>query len=1049
MNKYFSLRLFAVLAVALMSIGYAVGQTSVTGAMTGRVTDPQDAVIANATVKVTNLETGSVSTVTTSSEGTYRVENLQPGNYKIEVTASGFATGTSAKDIVVEVSKPTSVDVKLGLVGATAEVEVTGETPVINTVDATNATNVNQVAINNLPINGRRAASFALLTPGVNPDGGFGLLSFRGISGLMNNSTVDGGDDNQAFFSEQRGRTRINYSISADAVREFSVNTSNYSAEFGRSAGGVVNTVTKSGTNEFHGDGFLYARSEKWAARNADAFATLPNGTKVGLKPKDRRYQFGGSLGGPIIHDRAFFFFSYDQQKRDFPAISQPSTGDNFYTSVVAGTSSATVTDPKSTQANPLPSVILTQAQIDKGNAYIRSITGVAPRRGDQRLILPKLDWKLNDKNTLTAVWNHMRWNSPRGVQTANIVSRSLTSFGTDLVDIDTVNVRLNSTLSSNMLNEGRYQWSRDFERQIAENPLPGEPTTGPGGFSPGVSIGGNNSITFGKPNFLNRSAFPDERRNQIADTLTWINGKQTYKFGGDFNHVSDVMGNLFQEGGIYNYTDYAHWLVDFNGAGTSPKFYSSFSQGFGPTTFRFKTNDYAFFGQMDYQVDQNLTLNFGMRWEYEQLPKPQIPNPALPLSNQFPSDKNNFGPRVGFAYSFGKNFENVIRAGYGMFYGRITNSAISNAITNTGMAAGQIQTGSILPGAAIAPLYPNVLASFSPSSGGSAGDVITFANGFQNPLVHQMDVVYERRIGRNTVVSATGMISVGRFLPYFVDTNLRPPTATSTLTFVGGPFAGQTITVPKYTGTRPNAAFSRITEIRSSVSSEYYGFTLQANRRLTNGIQFQSSYTYSKSTDNGQNSQTFTTGNSPLDPFNLDDERAKSTFDVPNHFVASLVYSPDMLFGVGHDSAVGKAIFGGWTIAPIVTGSSGFAYTAVVSGSIGGGTSTGPLGAGGSTRLPNTKPNQFRSPHFWDVDLRISRRFNLGEKRNIELLAEGFNIFNKQIVTGVSTTMYSLNGTTGVLTFQGGPTGFGTTTTTNNFFYKERQIQLAARFSF
>ena len=240
MNKYFSLRLFAVLAVALMSIGYAVGQTSVTGAMTGRVTDPQDAVIANATVKVTNLETGSVSTVTTSSEGTYRVENLQPGNYKIEVTASGFATGTSAKDIVVEVSKPTSVDVKLGLVGATAQVEVTGETPVINTVDATNSTNINQVTINNLPINGRRAASFALLTPGVNPDGGFGLLSFRGVSGLMNNSTIDGGDNNQAFFSEERGRTRINYVISQSAIREFQVNTSNYSAEYGRSAGGVV-----------------------------------------------------------------------------------------------------------------------------------------------------------------------------------------------------------------------------------------------------------------------------------------------------------------------------------------------------------------------------------------------------------------------------------------------------------------------------------------------------------------------------------------------------------------------------------------------------------------------------------------------------------------------------------------------------------------------------------------------------------------------------------------------------------------------------------------
>ena len=1038
MKNHFTLRLFAVLAVALMSIGYAVGQSSVTGALTGRITDPQEAVITNATVKVTNLETGAISTVTTTSEGTYRVGNLPPGNYKIEVTASGFSNG-SAADIVVEVSKATSVDLKLGVGGATAQVEVTGETPVINTLDATNATNVNQVSINNLPINGRRAASFALLTPGVNPDGNFGLLSFRGVSGLLNNSTVDGGDDNQAFFSEQRGRTRINYSISADAVREFSVNTSNYSAEYGRSAGGVINTVTKSGTNEFHGDGFFYARSEKWAARNAGAFATLPNGTRIGLKPKDRRYQFGGSLGGPIVHDKVFFFFSYDQQKRDFPAIAQPNTGENFYTSVPAGTS---VSDPKSTTAIPLPPVVLTQAQIDKGNNYIRSLTGVAPRRGDQRIILPKIDWKLNDKNTFTAVWNHMRWNSPRGVQTANIVNRSVTSFGTDLVNLDTVNLRLNSTLSSTMLNEGRFQWSRDFERQIAEAPIAGEPSTGPGGFAPGVVINGSNFITLGKPNFLNRAAYPDEHRIQVADTLTWIHGKQTYKFGGDVSRVNDRLSNLFQEGGVFTYQDYAHFLVDFNGAGT--KFFQSYAQGFGPAQFIFNTKDYAFFGQLDYQAESNLTLNFGMRYEYEALPKPQIPNPALPQTSIFPSDKNNFGPRVGFAYSFGKDFENVIRAGYGIFYGRIINSTISNGITNTGLPTGQISLSfntNNAAQAALAPAYPNTLAS---ATGAGGGNVIEFQNGFQNPMIHQMDLVYERRIGRNTSVSATGMISVGRFLPYFVDTNLNNPTQTSTLTFVNGPFNGQTLTVPKFTGARPNTAFTQITEIRSSVSSEYYGLTLQANRRLTNGVQFQTSYTYSKATDNGQNSQTFTTGNSPLNPFNLDDERSRSSFDVPNHFVASMVFNPDTFFGVGHDSAVGKAIFGGWTIAPIVTGSSGFAYTAGTSGSISAATAGGLLGAGGAGRLPNTKANSFRSPHFWDVDLRVSKRFNLGEKRNLEFIAEGFNIFNKQIVSGVNTTMYSLSGTT--LTYQA---NFGTTSSTSNFFYKERQIQLAARFSF
>ncbi|HTH51906.1 MAG TPA: hypothetical protein VL501_08235, partial [Pyrinomonadaceae bacterium] len=228
------------------------------------------------------------------------------------------------------------------------------------------------------------------------------------------------------------------------------------------------------------------------------------------------------------------------------------------------------------------------------------------------------------------------------------------------------------------------------------------------------------------------------------------------------------------------------------------------------------------------------------------------------------------------------------------------------------------------------------------------------------------------------------------------------------------------------------------------SVSSEYYGAVFQVNRRLTDGIQFQASYTYSKATDNGQNSTTFTAGNSPLDPYNLDDERFTSAYDVPHKFGASMIYNPSTLFGVGHDSKVGRAIFGGWTIAPIFTASSGFTYTGTTSGNISGGRSTGTLGAGGSSRVPGTKPNQFRAPKIVNMDLRISRRFNLGESRNLEFLAEGFNIFNRFQVTTVGTRMYTLSGST--LTYD--PT-FGIPTAAGNSIFRERQIQLAARFQF
>ena len=348
--------------------------------------------------------------------------------------------------------------------GCTAEVGY-AEAPVINTNDNSSSTNINQTSINELPINGRRASNFVLLTPGVVPDGNFGLISFRGISGLLNNSTVDGGDNNQAFFAEERGRTRINYAISQDAVREFQVNTSNYSAEFGRAAGGVVNTVTKSGTNEFHGSAFYYLRDNRWGARNPFSFETIQTSSgprTIGLKPVDERHQFGGSIGGPIVKDRLFFFFSYDQQIRDFPGVAAPSSLTFFQSANVA----------------TLLGRGITQAQIDSGIAFLQSLTGVVPRKGDQNIFLPKIDWIINDKHTFSAVYNRMRWESPAGVQTQSIVFRGKNSFGDDLVNLDSLNLRLNSTLTPNILNEARFQYSRDLEQQIAQPSAPGEPTT-------------------------------------------------------------------------------------------------------------------------------------------------------------------------------------------------------------------------------------------------------------------------------------------------------------------------------------------------------------------------------------------------------------------------------------------------------------------------------------------------------------------------------------------------------------------------------------------
>ena len=217
-------RFLCFLALLLVLGPVALAQSTTNGAIGGIVKDPQGAVVPNASITVRNEETNKESTGTSDGEGRFRIVQLQPGNYTVTVNAPGFSTYTQ-QHVVVEVGRETALDVSLSVSGAQATVVVTSEAPVINTSQQDFSTNVNQVSINELPINGRRWSNFALLTPGAVPDGTFGLISFRGISGLLNNNTVDGGDNNQAFFSEERGRTRIGYVISQAAIREFQVNT--------------------------------------------------------------------------------------------------------------------------------------------------------------------------------------------------------------------------------------------------------------------------------------------------------------------------------------------------------------------------------------------------------------------------------------------------------------------------------------------------------------------------------------------------------------------------------------------------------------------------------------------------------------------------------------------------------------------------------------------------------------------------------------------------------------------------------------------------------
>ncbi|HEX8773349.1 MAG TPA: carboxypeptidase regulatory-like domain-containing protein [Pyrinomonadaceae bacterium] len=1060
--------------LALCAIGFA--QSTVTGGIGGKVTDPQGASIPNATVTATNTGTNQESTVTAEDDGGFRIGNLQPGTYSVKVSASGFADFT--QELVVEVGRVTTLNVPLGIAGATATVEVSADAPVINTTAPDVSTNINQTSINELPINGRRASDFVLLTPASVPDGPFGLISFRGISGLLNNSTVDGGDNNQSFHSEERGRTRIGYVVSASAIREFQVNTSNYSAEYGRSAGAVVNSVTKSGTNEFHGDLFEYYRNNKFGARNPRATRNvLINGvsTPVGIKPTDIRHQFGGTIGGPIVKDHLFFFFSYDQQKRNFPGLAVffvPS----YLNTVATGTAARTALLAKG----------LTNTQINNAVSFLDSLTGETPRRGDQTIIFPKIDWQINSNHLLTGSYNRLRWESPSGLQTQATNTNARHSFGDDFVNVDTTNLRLQSTLSPTLLNEARFQYSQDHEFALSQEPLPGEPqtaTTSQGVRSPQVFL--TNGLTFGTTTNFERLKYPFEDRTQFADTMTWSIGRHTLKFGGDFNHVTDDIQNRGSEAGSYSYNNISDFIIDYvNFVTPLPAtttcssstarlvgrcYTSNFVQGVGLPGIKFGVNEYSFFLQDDFRVTPRLTVNLGLRYEYQQLPDAVLPNANTTLipnvgrtlaeaTSTLPSDKNNFGPRFGFAYDIFGDGKTSIRGGAGIYYGRILGGHVWNNLLKTGNPAGQgtvsianTVTTNCFPAVATAtqpcaPIFPNILPSTVTTFG--AATVFYFQKNFQAPQIAQYDLILERQVAKNTVASISYVGARGKYLPTFVDQNLAPTGGFRTFTIYGGDANGQTFTLPLYARANTALPFS-ILEEQSSVRSEYNAMILQANRRFTNGLQFQASYTLAKSTDTGQNSLITTSiFNQPVDIFNRSYDKGPSTFDVRHKLVVSAVYAPTPYKGSA-DSFYGY-LLNGWSIAPIYVYYSGAPYSAVVSGSA-------LNGSNGDNRFTELPRNSFRLPSIKNMDLRVSKRFKFSERYSLEALAEAFNLFNRTQVFGQSTTLYTpatnCANTNGIVT--NNPNGlcftpaFGSVTTTDSNKYRERQIQFAVRFQF
>src|SRR6202789_3912673 len=550
------LKMMRGLLLGLVCVGTAVygyGQSSVDGAIGGVVQDATGSVIPGAKVIVHSNTTDAEQTVTADGSGLFRAIHLEPSTYTVTVTANGFGTFKSP-GVTVEVGLLTDLSPKLSVDSAKETVDVSAEAPAINTTSPDFADVIGQNVLQNLPVSNYRWSSYALLTPGVvNDSNGFGLLSFRGQSTLLNNVTFDGVDDNQAYFSEERGRTRAGYSTAKAAVQEFQVNTSNYSSEYGRSAGGVVNSITKSGGNQFHGEGYYYDRDSDLAAANAFTLETVqatPGGpfTSVPFKPTDIRKQYGGAVGGPIIKDKLFFFFAADDFYHDFPAVAAASSPSSFFTTpattLTPGTECGGTGTAAPSAANTLACTLLANeptlgTYTAAANYYINglsglnSILGLVPRIGSQTVFFPKVDWQINAKNHASFELNRLRWISPAGIQTNSVVNDGIDSFGNDYVRDTFFISKLDSAITTHLSNEVRYQYGRDFEFEFGQKPSAYEESslvTTPAGYSnplgpvpPEVTI--TNGFEFGTPTFLERQALPDERPSQPADTMNWFQG--------------------------------------------------------------------------------------------------------------------------------------------------------------------------------------------------------------------------------------------------------------------------------------------------------------------------------------------------------------------------------------------------------------------------------------------------------------------------------------------------------------------------------------------
>ncbi len=1049
----------------------ALGQDASTGALRGVVLDAQGAVITNADIVAIRVDTGIRYHSATDSAGRFVVDLLPPGNYSARAEAEGMSPQISPL-IRVEVGMAAQMTFKLKVAGPKESITVADAPRILDANPSSVSALVDERAIKDLPLDGRRYTDLLLLSPGVTQDprgltaGSNGDLSYGGIRGYNTSFLVDGADNNNGFYAQAMGRYRAPYQFSDDVIQEFRVQSTGYGAESGRAGGAVVNVVTKSGTNEWHGTGFYHLRDSELGGA-APPF--------VGFNPSNEQHQFGGTLGGPIQRSKTFLFAGYDQHIFNVPEVVQFYNGQT----TVVPQLGVYPTPGDYEVCNPaIGGMACDEALVFASAAQLSTMAGTfhAQLYGETGFV--KLDRVLSAHQFLSARLSTSRSYGANNVYFdpgSPITYDSISANGQEDVATDSASLALLSGISPRLISHLRVQFSLDLE-QLSPNTNDTQSSIY------------NLMEDFGQSSTLPR--LTREHRLHLAETLSWTHGRNQWKFGGDAMRTWDY--NFFPSlyNGKFLYDDIAvdpfTFVPEHGGlqltplrawAHNVPRYYE---QSFGNPVSHPDSNDYSAFVQDTMRVTPHFSLSLGMRYDLQTFSKAgMMSNPLWAGAGKMPLRETNFAPRAGIGYSIGNDRPLMIRAGFGIFYTRIPQLYQSAVIDNNGLNDNFLSLdntnfyqGQVFPAypspAVSCPRGPVACVIPSQWQQFASSEVDAFAPEFKTPRVQQGSLSLEHEVADGFVGTVSYLFVHGVDMIRARDVNLPPPTYYSYPIYdpTGATFQNTFYNVESFatqqdsysiscpfppcinTLDRPISQLGSIDQFESAATSVYHGMTVSLHKRMSGGMYFSLAYTWAHAIDDGQDALVAGAPVTVQNSYAAKSERGPSVTDQRNRLTIAAIEEP-------HPFAAGQKLlatmFNHWKVSGIMTYGSGRPTNATVSGD------PNQDGNLSNDRLPGYGRNAFTGPDYASTDVKLGRKMNLSARCHLELTAESFNLFNrnneKLIVTDngfqgtvgqfVKYTQYA--GNTYYPAYYQQPTSFLKPTSS----FAPRQMQLSMRLNF